>query len=59
MLILAAILAILVYGLVAPILGALLPSYHLTGDQSGVLGLVQALGLVVASLSAGPRSIAL
>ena len=54
MLILAAILAILVYGLVAPILGALLPSYHLTGDQSGVLGLVQALGLVVASLSAGP-----
>lgn len=54
MLILAAILAILVYGLVAPILGALLPSYHLTGDQSGVLGLVQALGLVVASLGAGP-----
>jgi fucose permease len=54
MLILAAILAIFVYGLVAPILGALLPSYHLTGAESGVLGLVQALGLVVASLSAGP-----
>ena len=54
MLILAAILAILVYGLVAPILGALLPSYHLTGDQNGTLGLVQALGLIIASLTAGP-----
>ena len=54
MLILAAILAILVYGLVAPMLGALMPSYNLTGDQNGVLALVQALGLVVASLAAGP-----
>lgn len=54
MLILAAILAIFVYGLVAPMLGALLPSYNLTGSQNGVLGLVQALGLVVASLIAGP-----
>ncbi|HXR75311.1 MAG TPA: MFS transporter [Bryobacteraceae bacterium] len=54
MLILAAILAILVYGLVAPMLGALMPSYHLTGDQNGVLALVQALGLIVASLAAGP-----
>jgi fucose permease len=54
MLILAAILAIFVYGLVAPMLGALLPSYHLTGAENGVLGLVQALGLIVASLIAGP-----
>jgi fucose permease len=54
MLILAAILAIFVYGLVAPMLGALLPSYHLTGGENGVLGLVQALGLIVASLIAGP-----
>ncbi len=54
MLILAATLAIFVYGLIAPILGALLPSYPLTPAQQGNLGMVQALGLVVASLSAGP-----
>ena len=54
MLILSAILAILVYGCVAPMLGTLLPSYHLTGDESGTLGLVNALGLVVSSLTAGP-----
>ncbi len=54
MLILAATLAIFVYGLIAPILGALLPSYPLTPAQQGNLGLAQALGLVVASLSAGP-----
>jgi fucose permease len=54
MLILAATLAIFVYGLIAPILGALLPSYPLTPAQQGNLGLTQALGLVIASLSAGP-----
>ncbi len=54
MLITAAILAIFVYGLMAPMLGALLPSYHLTHGQEGVLGLTQAAGLVIASLSAGP-----
>lgn len=54
MLTLSATLAILVYGLIAPILGALLPSYGLTPGQQGTLALVQALGLVVASLSAGP-----
>ncbi len=54
MLILAAILAIFVYGLIAPMLGALLPTYSLTPDQQGTLGLSQALGLVIASLSAGP-----
>jgi fucose permease len=54
MLILAATLAIFVYGLIAPILGALLPSYGLTPVQQGNLGTAQALGLVVASLSAGP-----
>lgn len=54
MLILSAILAIFVYGLIAPILGALLPTYNLTAEQQGSLAMMQALGLVVASLSAGP-----
>ncbi len=54
MLILSAILAIFVYGLIAPILGALLPTYALTAGQQGTLASLQALGLVVASLSAGP-----
>ncbi len=54
MLILSATLAIFVYGLIAPILGALLPAYSLTSDQQGNLTMVQALGLVVASLVAGP-----
>ena len=53
-LIIAATLAILVYGLIAPMLGALLPSYHLTPDQNGTLAMINALGLVIASLSAGP-----
>ncbi len=54
MLITAATLAIFVYGLIAPILGALLPTYSLSPDQQGSLATAQALGLVVASLSAGP-----
>jgi len=54
MLVLAAVLTILVYGSTAPMLGTLLPSYQLTGDQSGVLGSVNALGMVVSSLTAGP-----
>ncbi|MBV9406951.1 MAG: MFS transporter [Acidobacteriaceae bacterium] len=54
MLIVAATLAIFVYGLIAPILGALLPAYALNSDQQGNLTMIQALGLVVASLSAGP-----
>ncbi|HEY7210999.1 MAG TPA: MFS transporter [Bryobacteraceae bacterium] len=54
MLILSAILVIFTYGLIAPILGALLPSYGLTAGQNGSLALLYALGLVVASLSAGP-----
>jgi fucose permease len=53
-LILSATLAVFVYGLIAPILGALLPSYGLTPEQQGSLAMLQALGLVVASLSAGP-----
>jgi fucose permease len=53
-LILAATLAILVYGLIAPMLGALLPSYALSSEQQGTLAMLNALGLVIASLSAGP-----
>ena len=54
MLILSATLAIFVYGLIAPILGALLPTYGLTAAQQGILATVQAIGLIVASLTAGP-----
>lgn len=54
MLILSAILAIFAYGLIAPILGALLPSYALSAGQQGTLATLYALGLVVASLCAGP-----
>ncbi|MGH9662550.1 MAG: MFS transporter [Bryobacteraceae bacterium] len=54
----AAILAILVYGMIAAMLGALLPELskrdNLTPEQNGVLALVQALGLSVASIPAGP-----
>src|SRR5579875_221058 len=54
MLILSATLAVFVYGLIAPILGALLPSYHLSAAENGTLAMLQAIGLVVSSLSAGP-----
>ena len=54
MLILSATLAIFVYGLIAPILGALLPTYGLSAAEQGWLATVQAIGLVVASLTAGP-----
>lgn len=54
MLILSAVLAIFVYGLIAPMLGALLPTYLLTPAQEGNLAMAYAIGLVIASLSAGP-----
>jgi fucose permease len=47
-------LSIFVYGLMSALLGALLPSYGLNPAQQGSLGLTNALGLVIASLSAGP-----
>ena len=53
-LILAAILAILVYGMVAAMLGTLLPSFNLTPEQSGNVAFAQALGLIIASVSVGP-----
>jgi len=58
MLILAAILAIFVYGMIAAMLGTILPDlssrFHLTPEQNGAIASCQALGLVVASLAAGP-----
>jgi fucose permease len=54
----AAILAILVYGMIAAMLGTLLPQlaarFHLTEEQKGLIALVQAVGLIVASVSVGP-----
>jgi fucose permease len=53
-LIFAAILAIFVYGMVAAMLGTLMPTFNLSPEQNGRIALAQALGLVIASVSAGP-----
>jgi fucose permease len=57
-LILAAIVAIFVYGLIAAVLGTTLPELSsklsLTPRQNGIVAFSQALGLMVASLAAGP-----
>ena len=54
----AAILAILVYGMIAAVLGTLLPDFSrrlaFTDDQNGTIAFVQSLGLIIASLSIGP-----
>ena len=54
----AAILAILVYGMIAAMLGTILPKlsrdFGLTADQNGTIAFAQALGLIIASLSVGP-----
>src|SRR5450631_4479391 len=58
MLILAAILAIFVYGMIAAMLGTILPDlsarFKLTPQQNGTIALMQAVGLIVASVSVGP-----
>ena len=54
MLILAAILGILVYGIVAATWGTLNPTLGFDNAQSGNIALANALGLVVASVSVGP-----
>ncbi len=55
---LAPIFAIFVYGLIAAMLGTILPAlsarFQLTPRQNGNIALAQAIGLVIASLSAGP-----
>ncbi len=58
MLILAAIIAIFIYGMIAAMLGTILPElserFHLSPSQNGTIAFAQALGLIVASLAAGP-----
>jgi len=58
MLITAAILAIFVYGMIAAMLGTILPDlsarFKLTPAQNGTIALAQAIGLIIASLSVGP-----
>jgi len=57
-LILAAIVAIFVYGMTAAMLGTILPDlsdrFHLTPAQNGAIAFSQALGLIVASIGVGP-----
>jgi fucose permease len=58
MLILAAALAIFVYGMIAAMLGTILPElstrFQLTPKQNGTIAFSQALGLIAASISTGP-----
>src|SRR5271165_3784832 len=58
MLILAASLAIFVYGMTAAMLGTILPDlsarFHLTPKQNGAIAFSQALGLILASIGVGP-----
>ncbi len=58
MLIVAAIVAIFVYGMTAAMLGTILPDlsdrFHLTPSQNGTIAFAQALGLIIASLAVGP-----
>ncbi|MGB0011161.1 MAG: MFS transporter [Candidatus Sulfotelmatobacter sp.] len=58
MLILAAIIAIFIYGMIAAMLGTILPElsdrFKLTPSQNGTIASAQALGLIVASLATGP-----
>ncbi|MFZ1085443.1 MAG: MFS transporter [Terracidiphilus sp.] len=58
MLIFAAIVAIFVYGMIAAMLGTILPNlserFRLTPAQNGSIAFAQALGLILASLSVGP-----
>jgi len=58
MLILAAVLAIFVYGMIAAMLGTILPAlserFHLTPNQNGKVAVAQAIGLTIASVGVGP-----
>src|SRR5271170_4071057 len=54
----AAILAIFVYGMIAAMLGTILPElsdrFHLSPSQNGTIAFAQALGLIIASVAVGP-----
>ena len=58
MLILAASVAIFIYGMIAAMLGTILPElsdgFHLSPKQNGSIASAQALGLILASLAVGP-----
>ena len=58
MLILAAIVAIFIYGMIAAMLGTILPDlsdrFHLSPSQNGTIAFAQALGLIIASVGVGP-----
>ncbi|HEX5235160.1 MAG TPA: MFS transporter [Silvibacterium sp.] len=58
MLIFAAIVAIFIYGMIASMLGTILPElsdrFRLTPSQNGTIAFAQALGLMLASLAVGP-----
>ena len=58
MVILASILAIFVYGMIAATLGTILPDlsarFGLTPSQNGKIAFAQAMGLMIASLLVGP-----
>lgn len=58
MLIVAAVMAILVYGMIAAMLGTILPDlskrFNLTPAQNGTIALLQAFGLILSSVAVGP-----
>jgi fucose permease len=58
MIMLSAIVAFLLYGMIAAMLGTILPDlsdrFHLTPSQNGTIAFAQALGLILASLAVGP-----
>jgi len=49
-----AIAVLFLYGMMASMLGTLMPGFHLTPAQNGKIALAQALGLMLASMLAGP-----
>jgi len=57
-LIFAAVIAIFIYGMIAAMLGTILPDlsdrFHLSPSQNGTIASAQALGLIIASLGVGP-----
>jgi fucose permease len=57
-LLVAAIVAIFIYGMIAAMLGTILPNlserFQLTPSQNGTIAFAQALGLILASLAVGP-----
>ncbi len=53
-LIFAAIVAIFVYGVIAAMLGTIMPTFKLSDKQNGNVALAQAIGLIIASVSVGP-----